>query len=57
MLAGKGINRTWHASKYLQSKGRNKVARAGYGSKGFLVSLHALSNFEIQKYCQNEPRF
>ena len=37
MLAGKGINRAWYASKDLQSKGGNKVARAGYGSKGFLI--------------------
>ena len=25
--------------------------------KGFLMSPHALANFEIQKYCQNESRF
>ena len=24
---------------------------------GFLMSLHLLTNFEIQKYYQNEPRF
>ena len=25
--------------------------------QGFLIVLHALTNFEIQKYYQNEPRF
>ena len=24
---------------------------------GFLIPLHPLTNFEIQKYYQNEPRF
>ena len=24
---------------------------------GFLMPSHPLTNFEIQKYCQNEPRF
>ena len=24
---------------------------------GFLIPPHPLTNFEIQKYCQNEPRF
>ena len=41
MLAGKGI------------------IRAGYGSKKkrFLILRHPLTNFEMQKYYQNEPRF
>ena len=25
--------------------------------KGFLMQPHPLTNFEIQKYCQNKPRF
>ena len=25
--------------------------------QGFLISSHPLTNFEIQKYYQNEPRF
>ena len=25
--------------------------------KGFLIPLHPLTNFKIQKYYQNEPRF
>ena len=37
MLAGKGINRAWYASKDVQSKGGNKVTRAGNGSKGYLI--------------------
>ena len=24
---------------------------------GFLMAPHPLTNFEIQKYCQNEPKF
>ena len=37
MLAGKGINRAWFASKDVLSKGGNKVTRAGYGSKRYLI--------------------
>ena len=37
------------------------ISRAGYGStikkKGFLMPPHPSTNFEIQKYYQNEPRF
>ena len=36
------------------------VLRAGEGTKcrvGFLMLLHPLTNFEIQKYCQNELKF
>ena len=54
ILAGKGINRAGEA-----------VVRAGYGNKksrrkqqnGFLMPLHPLINFEIQRYYQSEPRF
>ena len=51
-LAGRGMNRE-----------RKGIIRAGYGSKessikkGFLIPPHHLTNFEIQKYYQNEPRF
>ena len=49
----------------LASKGMNRagegVVRAGYGSsikkQGFLIPPHRLTNFEIQKYYQNESRF
>ena len=49
----------------LASKGMNRagegVVRAGYGSsikkQGFLIPPHLLTNFEIQKYYQNESRF
>ena len=35
-----------------------EIVRAGYGKKmGFLMPPHPLTNFEIQKYYQNEPRF
>ena len=47
MLAGKGIN-----------KAGEEFIRAGYGSKKvFLKPPHPLTNFEMQKYYQNEPRF
>ena len=49
-LAGKGMNRA-----------EEGVVRAGYGSsikkQGFLIPPHRLTNFEIQKYYQNESRF
>ena len=51
MLAGKGVIRA-----------REGTARAGYGSKRpslkkNLIPPHPLTNFEIQMYYQNEPRF
>ena len=56
MLAGKGVMRAGE-----------RIIRASYGSKGsslkifdlkkILILLHPLTNFEIQKYYQNEPRF
>ena len=51
MLAGKGVMRAGE-----------ETARVGYGSKrsSFLKkidSTHPLTNFEIQMYYQNEPRF
>ena len=50
MLAGKGIVRAGYGNK--EGKG---MLRAGYGSKKFLIPPHLLTNFEIQKYYQNEP--
>ena len=51
MIAGKGVNRP-----------REGIIRASYGFKKssikqFLIPPHPLTNFEIQKYYQNEPRF
>ena len=50
IFAGKGINRAGEG-----------FLRAGYGSlikkQGFLIPPHSLTNFEIQKCYQNEPRF
>ena len=43
---GRGINRTGEG-----------VIRACYEKNGFLMSPHLLTNFEIQKYYQNEPRY
>ena len=33
------------------------MLRADYGLKKELISPHPLTNFEIQNYYQNEPRF
>ena len=52
MLAGKGIVRVGYENK--QGIG---IVRAGYGNKKFLIPPHPLTNFEEQKYYQNEPRF
>ena len=54
ILAGKGINR---------ARKCQGINRAGYGhrsskkKKGFLMPPHPLTNFDIQKYYQNEARF
>ena len=47
MLTGKGTNRPGYGA-----------LRAGYGSKTNLISTpHPLTNFEIKKYYENEPKF
>ena len=56
LLTGKGIVRAG-SGRPLSSASQNKkwkgIARAGYI---FLMPLHPLTNFEIQKYYQYEPR-
>ena len=53
LLAGKGIIRAGSGNK----KGKGIVI-TGTGKKmEFLMSRHPLTNFEIKKYDQNEPRF
>ena len=40
------------------NKEEKGIVRAGYGSKiDFLIPPHPLTNFEIEEYYQNEPRF
>ena len=54
ILAGKGINRAGEGivrAGYENKKGRKKQ------QNGFLMLPHSLTNFEIQKYYQNKPRF
>ena len=49
LLTGKGIARAGE-----------RIVRAGYGSsikKKALIPPHPLTNFEIKKYYENEPRF
>ena len=53
LLAGKGIVRVGSGNK----KGKG-IVRAGAGKEcDFLMRPHPLTNFEIQRYCQNESRF
>ena len=57
MLIGKGILRAGYGNK----EGKEMLG-AGYGSKDFQFKklfnyTHSLTNFEIQKYYQDEPRF
>ena len=53
LLIGKGILRASSGNK--KAKGN---VRAGTGKKkGFSMPSHPLTNFEIQKYYKNEPRF
>ena len=51
-------------TKYVSRKGINRagdvIINAGYGSskkKKKFMPPHPLTNFEIQKYYQNEPKF
>ena len=59
LLSGKRIVRAGSGNK----KGKGVVIalygtnRAGYGIKKFLIPSHPLTNFEIQKYYENESRF
>ena len=48
LLSGKRMMRAGHGKVML---------RAGYGLKKRLIPLHALKNFETQKYYENKPRF
>ena len=63
ILPGKGaIAQKQSRGTYIAGEG---VIRAGFGNErqdhkkqnGFLMLPHPLTNFEIQKYYQNEPRF
>ena len=59
LLSGKGIVRAGSGHPLKKGKG---IVRAGYGrpskkKNGFLMRPHPLTNFEIQKYYDNEPRF
>ena len=53
LISGKGIARAGCGNKK-----RKEIVRPGYGVEwDFLIPSHSLTNFEIQKYYQNEPRF
>ena len=53
ILAGKGIVRAGCGNK----KGKGIVMAGLWKRVGFLMLSHPLTNFEIQKYYQNEPGF
>ena len=65
MLARKAINRAREVA--IAKRQGPGIIRAGYGNKEFekqqqktkiiLMPPHPITNFEIQKYYQNEPRF
>ena len=56
LLTGKGVERAGSGN----NKGKG-IERAGYGNQlkknGFLIPPHPLTNFEIQEYFENKPRF
>ena len=52
MLTGKRVLRAGYRNKEVKG-----ILRAGYGNKKNLIPPHPLTNFQIQKYYQNEPRF
>ena len=66
VLTGKGATAR-SVSKEIKSKSQGRginragegVVRVGYGNEtnAFLMSSHDLTNYEIQKYYQNESRF
>ena len=63
ILAGKGINRAvegWEikrADYVCRSLNSSKNKRGWKNNNGFLIRPHPLTNFEIPKCYQNEPRF
>ena len=61
LLTVKRILRTGYGrplSSALQKKKRKRNFKSWYWKRmGFLIPTHSLTNFEIQKYYKNEPRF
>ena len=65
LLTGKGIERAGSGrllSSALQNNKVKGIIKTGYGNQskkcnGFLIKPHPLTNFEIQKYYENESRF
>ena len=52
IMEGKGI-----VTAGSENKKEKGIVRAGYGREWhFLIPLHTLTNFKIQKYYQNEAR-
>ena len=58
ILAGKGIVRASFGRCSLNSyKKRTRHCKSWLWKIGLLIPSHPLTNFEIQKYYGNEPRF
>ena len=59
LLAGKGIVRADSGRRSLNSykKGKKNCKSWLWKRMGFLMVHHPLTNFEIQKYYENKPRF
>ena len=53
---GRRTNRAGYGSKVLWTKGEGWLELV-IDLKKFLILPHSLTNFEVQKYYQNEPRF
>ena len=53
ILPGKGIVKAGSGNK----KTKRNCKSWSWKRMGFLIPPHPLTNFEIQKYYQNEPRF
>ena len=60
ILAGKGIVRAsfFELLNFVWKQNRKRNCRSLLWKRmGFLMLPHPLTNFEIQKYYENEPRF
>ena len=60
LLTGKGIVRAGSGRPSYENKKRERNCKSWYWklkSMGFLIPPHPLTNFELEMYYQNEPKF
>ena len=55
LLTDKGIVRAGSGNK--KGKGIVSAGTVNWKTMGFLIPVHPLTNFEIQKFYKNEPKF